>query len=247
MSIAPRLDENKRGAPMLRLIAGFLVLSASTTAWSRDRDLQIAEKYFTKRRADIAAQSVPRAGALVQQPLLERLLPRGFEPGQRWSVRLSITRPPLNSPEVRQQKIATIRYTVLEWSGFEEGRLVLRIEAPDSPSAGLSVEERIFFREGRSELRRCRGASSCSPWTPHDSQTLRLGGEDSGFGWEHGPVLLAGDTLLRARFADGIARWESEDFFGRRSGWKWSAGEPWPSLMESAQGRAELLKQGDER
>jgi hypothetical protein len=232
---------------MLRLIAGLLALSASITGWSRERDLQIAQKYFTKRKGEIAAQSMPLAGALVQQPLLERLLPRGFEPGQRWSVGLAITRPPLNSPEVRQQTIATIRYTVLAWSGFEDAKLVLRIEAPDSPSVGLSVEERIFFREGRSELRRCRSSSSCSPWIRHDSQTLRLGGEDSGFGWEHGPVLLAGDTLLRARFADGVARWESEDFFGRRSAWKWNAGDPWPTLMESAQGRAELVKQGDEQ
>jgi hypothetical protein len=246
MSIAPRLLENKRGAPMSRLIAGLLALAAPLTAWSVERDLQIANRYFAKRKSEVAAQAIPRAAALVQQPLLDRLLPRGFEPGQRWSVRLFVTKPPLNSPEVRDARIATVQYTVLHWSGSEDGQLHLRIEAAEL-SRGSFVEERIHFREGRSEMRRCRRVDLCSPWIAYDSQTLRLGGEDSGFGWEHGPVLLAADTLLRARLVEGGARWESEDFFGRRSTWRWTAGEPWPSLQESAQGRAELLKQEGER
>ncbi len=232
---------------MSRLIAGLLALAAPVTAWSVERDLQVANRYFAKRKSELAAQAVPRAAALVQQSVLDRLVPRGFETGQSWRVRLSVTKPPLNSPQVRDARIATILYTVMEWSGLEEGVLRLRIEAHEFSAGGAFIEERIHFREGWSEMRRCRRADWCSPWIRHDSQTLRLGGEDSGFGWEHGPVLLAGDTLLRARLVEGGARWESEDFFGRRSAWKWSAGDPWPFLQESAQGRAELLKQEDER
>lgn len=228
-------------------VAGLLILSISTLAWSVDRDLQIADAYFAKRRSDAAARAVSRASALVRQPILERLIPEGFKPGQAWRVRLSITKPPLNSPEVRESKIAILRYSVLEWTGFDDAKLVIRVEAPALSPRGVFIEQRILFRGGRSEMRRCRQESSCSPWIAYDSQTLRLAGEDSGFGWEHGPVLLAADAVARASMVGDTARFESEDFFGRRSAWRWDAGDPWPALVESAQGRAELLKQGEEQ
>jgi len=205
-----------------------------------DRELRIADRYFARRQARPVEGLLGRSAARSETEILSSLVPAGYSPGQSWGVALDATRPPLDTPVVREVRIARLRYTVVDWGGVAEPRLLLRIEAPDFAVRGVHLEHRLDFRARKSEFRRCRSDGACGPWILTSTETLRLGGEDAGFGWEHGPVLLPIEGFAAATVTGGEARWESEDFFGRRIAWRWRTGEPWPRVIENAQGRATL-------
>ena len=229
-------EHDQVGPNSSEITAGGFVIGV-TPSFAQDADLLIANRYFVQRKQSKQSLMNQARGSEV----MRRLRPRGYTVGSQWEVHLQLKRLDSDASGSSTSRGLTLKYTVLEWSGYPDAQLVLRIQDDSQAGPDLYLEQRLYFSEGLSWIRRCRTSGNCGAWAPITAETLRLGGEDQGLGWEHGPVAFDVRTLESARFRDGLATWTSEDFFGRKSSWKWREGEPWPEAIESAQGSGVLI------
>jgi hypothetical protein len=221
---------------------------------SVDPELIAASRYFSKRVSEQKAleQSWSGArsarlgsrvdlsrGASQTESWVEWISSRGFHPGLSWERELRLRGIPGDSSATgltARHRVIKLRYSVMHWRDFPEAQLELRISAVASEIERFFIEQRLSFSTKRSEFRRCDSRRGCGPWISFSSETLCLAGEDSGLGWEQGPVLLSVEALARAKFSRNEARFDGEDFFGRPMGFRWERDAPWPSKVENAQG-----------
>ncbi|MBU6375667.1 MAG: hypothetical protein KGQ59_06700 [Bdellovibrionales bacterium] len=231
--------------PVQRVIVLLVVglISSSTQSFATDQDLCIANRYFAQRKQAQHFIGIAASGS----EALQRLRPDGFKIGEQWGVRLRLKGIESSIDTGSSHPEIELRYTVLEWSGYPDATLLLRTEVQKGGPRESYLEQRLVFSEGFSWIRRCRSSGECSSWVSITSKTVRLGGDEVGLGWEHGPVALDASSVALSRFRQHSASSVSDDFFGRKSDWTWGQGDPWPLSMRNAQGTASLISPRGDR
>jgi hypothetical protein len=233
---------------------GFLGVLLLSTEMSQVRaqenfysGIDIANRYFANRKKrDLRRQTdfLLEARSTPNDRFFENFR-KGYRKGEQWVAELTVRRAPEGASSGLDHSLGFVRYTVEDWIGSPEAELRVRIERVSAQANEPFIEERLNFRDGSSAFRRCVSTKTCSTWIPLDSETIRIAGEDTGLGWEYGPVLLPAESIFRARWSSNYWSHDSEDFFGRRFSWKWRQGDPWPERMESAQGFVTLRREGE--